>query len=367
MSGCSRLKTQGLPPRTPLGFSPLSGSGGKMLSISFFTRLRLPGRGDKLPFIMDKRTYRLKGYDYSKARAYMVTLKKTPQALPFSVLNPGTKLGLEYTAITHPFVTTITQTFVSYYRGSVAVRRFVIMPDHIHLLLHLNPVPQEEKPNLIAVVKRLLVFLTQAYYAKAGESAPAPFEPYWHDSIAFKPEAVPRMERYIDQNPHRASRRYASDFCKLRNYRAKDGKVWWYYGQLDLVKRPTILAVDCSRKIKPESDLWHHWHHAAARIRSGCAGIGTFMSPCEKMVQQTILSSGGSLIILLPQGITPRWHPGEEMESLCAIGRVLYLTPFEAARTQPSAAELYQRCHAGGGLKELAALLACNAKSPPRE
>lgn len=317
--------------------------------------------------MMSEQTYRLKGYDYSKARAYMVTLKKHASAKPFSELKATRALGLKYTALTNLFITTITHRCVDYFKGTVAIRRFVIMPDHIHLLIHLNPKPGLQRPNLIAVVKIILDFLTEAYIQKEGPTDIPPFLPYWHDSIAFAPEAVARMERYIDQNPHRANLRRATNFCKCRTYQAKDGKTWWYYGNLELVKRPTILAVECSRKIQAESALWGQWQSVASHMTSGCAGIGTFMSPCEKMVQSTILASGGALIILLPQGISPYWHPGEEMEKLCAAGRILYLTPFEAERARPSAATLYQRCHEGGGLKEIIAKIACNISSPPRE
>jgi hypothetical protein len=91
------------------------------------------------------------------------------------------------------------------------------------------------------------------------------------------------------------------------------------------------------------------------------------MSPCEKAVQTTILQNGGSLIILLPQGISPYWHPSAEMETLCAQGRILYLTPFAFNPAQASPSELYKRCHTGGGLKEVIAKIACNISSPPRE
>lgn len=316
---------------------------------------------------MSEQTYRLKGYNYSKARPYMVTLKKHPHAAPFSELKESRALGLRYTDITKSFVATITQRCIEHFQGTVAIRRFIIMPDHIHLLIHLNPKPGLPRPNLVPVVGTIIKFLTEAYIQIKGPCNYPPIDPYWHDSIAFTPDAVERMKRYIDQNPHRANLRKSTDFCKRHTYQAKDGKTWWYYGNLELVKRPTILPVECSRKILPGSELWDAWQRAADYIRSGCAGIGTFMSPCEKMVQSTILSAGGALIILLPEGISPYWHPGEEMEKFCAAGCLLYLTPFEAERARPSAATLYQRCHAGGGLKEIIAKIACNITAPPRE
>jgi hypothetical protein len=241
------------------------------------------------------------------------------------------------------------------------------MPNHIHLLIYLNKLPTAKRTNLIIVVEKCIAFLTEAYHQIYGPTDFQPLNPSWDDAIAFTPEATRRMRQYIDENPFRAHRRQTSDFCKYRTYQAKDGTQWWYYGNLALVKLPTILAVECSRKISPGSPLWNEWQKTAASLTASGAGIGTFMSPCEKAVQSTILQNGCSLIVLLPQGISPYWHPGAEMEALCAQGRILYLTPFAFESAQASASELYKRCHAGGGLKEIMAKIACNIPPPPRE
>jgi hypothetical protein len=315
---------------------------------------------------MSDQRCRLSNYDYSIVRPYMVTLKMHPKAAPLSVLDPASRLGLRHTPLTKPFVSIITTRLARYFKQTISVTRFVLMPNHIHLIIYLNPTDQTPKPNLIVVVEKLICFLTQAYHRIMGETDFAPIDPSWDDSISFTPQAYQRMRAYIDENPRRALLRRASQFCKCRTYRAKDGQRWWYYGDLNLVKRPTILPVECSRKIRPLSPLWEQWRTCAQKIRAGCAGVGTFMSPCEKQVMETILEAGGALIILLPQGISPYWHPGAEMESLCAQGRVLYLTPFAFEAAQPSTATLYQRCHQGGGLKEMMVRLAHNITAPPR-
>ena len=314
---------------------------------------------------MENQRYRLSGYRYSKARAYMVTLKMHPQAEPLSVLAPTTKLGLTYTPLTAPFSDVITKRLTAYFRGGIAVRRFILMPNHIHLLIYITK-NQQHQANLIIVVEKCIRFLTEAYHQICGSTPFPPIQASWDDAIAFTLEAARRMRQYIDDNPFRTYTRKHSNFCKCATYVAKDGQQWWYYGNLSLVKLPTILAVECSRKILPDTPLWQQWQTVAATLTTSCAGIGTFMSPCEKAVQATILQHGGSLIVLLPQGISPYWHPGAEMETLCAQGRILYLTPFPFEAAQPTASLLYKRCHAGGGLKEVIAKIASNIIPPPR-
>ncbi len=317
--------------------------------------------------LMSGQRYRLSDYSYSKARSYMVTLKMHLAAAPLSVLDSSKKSGLRYTTLTKPFISVITKRLLDYFDHTIAVNSFVLMPNHLHLLIHIHRTTNQRQSNLVRVVEKLILFLNEAYKGIYTDVTFDPVQSSWDDSIAFTREAEMRMRRYIKQNPQRALLRSDSSYCKRKTYLAKDGRKWWFYGNFDLVKRPTILAVECSRKICPASPLWNRWQTAAKRITTGCAAIGTFMSPCEKMTQTTILQAGGALIILLPEGISPYWHPGEEMERYCAQGRILYLTPFEHEEARPSAAVLYARCHANGGLKEILSRLACNTPSLPRE
>ena len=113
---------------------------------------------------MQEKRYRLSDYDYTKARAYMVTLKMHPQAEPLSVLAPNTKLGITYTPLTAPFADVITKRLQQYFKGGVSVRRFILMPNHIHLLIYLNKLPTAKRTNLIIVVEKCIAFLTEAYH-----------------------------------------------------------------------------------------------------------------------------------------------------------------------------------------------------------
>lgn len=49
---------------------------------------------------MAQRIYRLKGYNYSKARVYMVTLRLHPNAQPLSILDSEVKNYVVYTPLT---------------------------------------------------------------------------------------------------------------------------------------------------------------------------------------------------------------------------------------------------------------------------
>ena len=86
------------------------------------------------------------------------------------------------------------------------------------------------------------------------------------------------------------------------------------------------------------------------RIGPGGAGVGTFMSPCEKECGNEIFKAGCSLIVLSPEGFAPRWHPTRNKESLCARGRMLFLSLYEPCVARLDNATLYGRCHEMGNL-----------------
>ena len=88
----------------------------------------------------------------------------------------------------------------------------------------------------------------------------------------------------------------------------------------------------------------------AERTGPGGAGIGTFMSPCEKECGNAIFKAGGSLIVLSPEGFAERWHPARSKEALCAEGRMLFLSLYEAQASKLDNATLYRRCHEMGDL-----------------
>jgi REP element-mobilizing transposase RayT len=316
---------------------------------------------------MSLQGYRLKGYNYATARGYMVTLKMHPQAEPLVELDASRKQAYRFTRLTRPFMDAITQRLPAYFHQHVKVEQYALMPNHLHLFIRLLACEDRAPINLIHVVHQLQRFLKEAYQTTTGDTTCAsPIQSQWHDSIAFDKAAVQRLKAYIRNNPKRALQRQTSHFCTYQTGHAKDGTLWRYYGNRALLESPTILPVECSRQIKPETPLWERWQNVARYISIGGAGIGTFMSPCEQMVRETILEAGGALIILLPEGIDGYWHPSERYEHLCAEGRLLFLTPFEPQGKRLDKATLYQRCHLGGGLKELMHKLARNIKPPPR-
>ena len=189
--------------------------------------------------------------------------------------------------------------------------------------------------------------------AGAVSSAPIPpvFERAWHDWIVKKDGQLAAFTRYIRENPERAwlrrvNRQY---FGKVRKASFL-GREWFAYGNLAILDLPMLIAVKGHRATKPGMPEWNALVDSCARIGPGGAGVGTFMSPCEKECGNAIAKAGGKWIVLSPEGFHERWHPPREKERFCAEGRMLFLSLWPPMERQPQNAELYQRCHEIGDI-----------------
>ena len=316
---------------------------------------------------------RLPGFDYKRPFFYMVTVKgarsapgKTGSAaaapqIQFSRLEEGGALA--DTALT-PALRAVIEHFNETWWCIERIRYYVIMPDHIHLIIKMRDV--EGRVSLAVVVRQLLKRLeavSQASLREAGASAspcaaaePQLFEKDWHDWIVKKEGQLATFRRYIAENGRRAwlrreNRRF---FTEVRRVNFA-GCEWRAYGNAAILELPVIEPFQCSRKWAKDGPEWREVMGRAERLGPGGAGVGTFMSPCEKECGNAIFKAGGSLIVLCPEGFGERWHPPRNKEALCAKGRMLFLSLWEASAKRPDNATLYKRCHEMGRLATLGA------------
>jgi hypothetical protein len=318
---------------------------------------------------------RLLGFDYKRPFFYMVTVKgarsapgKTDSAavapqLQFSRLEEGGVLA--DTALT-PVLRAVVEHFHETWWCIEPIRYYVIMPDHLHLIIKMRDV--EGRVSLAVVVRQLIKALERA----AGGDPAKPvlqgalrtpiFEKDWHDWIVKKEGQLATFRRYIAENGRRAwlrreNRRF---FTEVRRVNFA-GREWRAYGNAAILELPVIEPFQCSRKWVKDGSEWREAMGRAGRLGPGGAGVGTFMSPCEKECGNAIFKAGGSLIVLYPEGFGERWHPPRNKEALCARGRMLFLSLWEASAKKPDNATLYKRCHEMGALAAQASLRAINA------
>jgi REP element-mobilizing transposase RayT len=289
--------------------------------------------------------YRLSGFDYTRPFFYMVTLKRLPGLRPLSeIVAPG---RCRMNAVTRAMV----NAFRNFHRecpGVAPVERFTIMPDHVHALVRI--VEDGERPSLLAVVPRLAAVLGGRYSEVTGEAGEV-FDPDWHDWIVKKEGQLETFAHYIRDNPHRAwLRRENRRFFTRLGTLSFAGREWFAYGNPALLELPVLEPFRCSRSWAEGGSEWQEAIACASRIGPGGAGVGTFLSPCEKACGNAIFKAGGSFVVLAPEGFPDRWHPGRAKEALCAEGRMLFLSLWLPQSSRPDNATLHRRCHEMGDL-----------------
>ena len=305
---------------------------------------------------------RLTGFDYSRPMFYMVTIKCHAGVQKLSeIVAPG---KCQMNAITRAMVNCI-RNFHLECEAIAPIECFSIMPDHIHLLIRM--VDRNKTLRAIdggsascggGVSRRILRLETivdllmqalEGRYREVTGLREQVFETGWHDWIVAARGQLAAFTRYIRENPRRAflraeNRRY---FTSVQSV-SFAGREWFAYGNTALLELPVIEPFRCSRKWAKDGAEWREAVGRAERIGPGGAGCGTFMSPCEKDCGNAIYQAGGALIVLSPEGFASRWHPPRNKETLCAKGRMLFLSLWEPCAASLDNTTLYKRCHEMG-------------------
>ena len=333
---------------------------------------------------------RLKGFDYTKPYFYMVTLKRLKGLRPFCEITKekeppkdakGRSCHLSANELTEAFSRVIRE-FHAKWWGLWPIECFIIMPDHLHLLIHIKDTG--DQMALGKYVYQLMKALAVEYWRLTGQDVagrgrphntligkegytsnqsgvlPDPsgntklapiFERDWHDWIVKKDGQLAAFTRYIRENPERAwLRRQNHQYFGAVRKVSFLGREWFAYGNIAILDLPVLVAVKGHRTTKPGSPEWQALVDECARIGPGGAGVGTFMSPLEKECGNAIAAAGGKWVVLSPEGFHGRWHPGWQYEKFCAEGRMLFLSLYPVMDRQPTKQELYHRCHEMGDI-----------------
>lgn len=284
------------------------------------------------------------GWDYKRPYYTMVTLRRREGLrLAFSVLDADSPTGLR----PHPLTQALTRELFrlgATGRDVGTLKPFVIMPDHIHLLIRLRG----GGITLPVYVRILRLSLQKVCRQFTDESGPV-FERNWHDLIVTRRGQLGRVIHYILSNPREALiRRAHPDRFRLStdvtHWSLGDTKVC-AKGDVTLLNAPRLEAVRLSRSLLPGTQAWRDALAPYAAWDPGVTAVGTWWSPAETEARRLILARGGRLIHLCPHGLDRLWHPaGQEAQQLCAAGRLLYLSPYPPQGRRLEPGETRRRC-----------------------
>ena len=138
---------------------------------------------------------RLKGYDYSQNGAYFITICTYQRRCLLSSISVGEGLCALPKNTLSPIGAEVEKTvqFISENDAGVRIDKYVIMPNHIHLIVVLEKTGGDGTPPLQNVIGRLKSYTTNKFGSTLWQRS-------YHDHIIRGEKDYEKIWEYIDKN-----------------------------------------------------------------------------------------------------------------------------------------------------------------------
>ncbi len=211
----------------------------------------------------------------------------------------------------------------------IQILQYVIMPDHIHLILFVKKPINDILGRKIAAFK----VLVNNYFGLSGRGdvfeRGGVFEKGFDDQILKSNRKLDVIYDYLRQNPHRlaARRRFPEYFRKVNNLRICN-RCYQAYGNLMLLRNPFIDAVIIHRRYSDAEvkRYCEEWLHTAF---NGGVLISAFVGPKEKEVRREAENMGAKIILITDKPFGEREKPAKADFMRCEDGKLLILVPLD--------------------------------------
>ena len=168
----------------------------------------------------------------------------------------------------------------------------------------------------------------------------------YHDSLLYGRGQLARMKRYIKENPRRlALKRANRELFRIRQDYAIGPFSCTVLGNIFLAGHPQRQVLQCSRSLTPEQ-IEERRSECLMQAANGAVFITAAISQGEKVIARSLREHGFPLIILLKQGFpkpeSSHYHyfkPQGVYFEACAAGRLLLVEPHAEALERPEVAQ----------------------------
>ena len=295
---------------------------------------------------------RAKWMDYQDSSIILLTLVTTDR-LPLLGKLHGEKIIL--TELGQRVATEIER--IPTYKGAEAIEvyRYVVMPDHVHILLYIHDrLPKHIGRYIywfklkctdayLTISNRLVTRRTTCEHTTDSSSVlgggspskmPYPFSPKYHDRILKGKDQLSHMVRYIQDNPRRlALKRANKDLFRIRQNQQINTIPCTVLGNIFLIEHPLRQVLQCSRRLTQEQ-IDNLKADCLREAADGTVYVTAAISEGEKQIARALREAGFPLIILLEKGFPAPDDPhysyfkpqGVYFEA-CAAGKLLLVEP----------------------------------------
>ena len=256
------------------------------------------------------------------------------------------------------------------YKGAkdIEIYRYVVMPDHIHILLRIHERLPKHLGQYVRWFKRQCDGCLSGGVAPKNEeqeetptadcqllgatppSAPTPdcqslganppsnhttlFAPEYHTRTLSGRNQLTHMARYIDDNPRRlALKRANPDIFRIHQQTDVCGVLCTTLGNMFLAENPMREALHCSRSLT-QAEIDSLKEQCLSHAANGTIYISPAVSEGEKQICRAIREAGFPLIIVLSEGFpapdSPHYKyykPKGVYFEACAAGKLLLIQP----------------------------------------
>lgn len=309
-------------------------------------------------------------HDYYRQGTYMLTLVVEGRLPLFGSLK-GNKADEAYVELS-PLGQAIHDEEIkkiSLYFPQVSVWKLCIMPDHLHLILHVKEnLPKgkhlgqvvagfkggcsrvwnkiKARANAQATVTASTAISPMAALANTreamatgvtvpsvsaeGKNPPTPlFEPGYNDKILFEDEQLENWKAYLDENPVRLwlKKKNPEAFAVMHGMEIA-GRQCNAVGNRFLLSIPDKVAVIVHRRYTDEENarLKEEWLTCGER---GGVLVSAAIAPKEKEVLREAMDRGYRIILLRKNGFPELYKPSGEAFYASVEGRLLQISPWD--------------------------------------
>lgn len=277
------------------------------------------------------RAPRARFHDYRAPGYYFITMTAYNDTMPLSeirypgdeYMHKGSMILPDHTPLGNRVRERLER--ITDYCPLLKIRRFVIMPDHIHFVLNVTKRMEDPIGTHLA---RFSKECSAAYTDLAGlPTFTTLFSPF-DDEIIFNFQQLERSIKYTEDNPRRhLLRRMYPDLFRRYMHVVIGGHEYAAFGNIFLLRNPYLLPVRIHRWWSRE-EFDSYIAQCRKEIDNGAVVISPAIHKVEKEIFRTAINSGRSVIQLRDLGFNNRFKPQGELFDLCAAGRLLMLSPW---------------------------------------
>jgi REP element-mobilizing transposase RayT len=265
--------------------------------------------------------YRFPTRDYRQPAFYMITMSALDRRPRFATCAENRTTLTEDGQLVYDLWRRISKDY-----PQIALSTLVIMPDHLHGIVRVTEHMDKPVGVPLRAFKSQVTSALRKRYANPDLQI---WAPGYHDWAVWRRGSLNAYIHYIRDNPRRyCLRETHPDLFRrindLRHERLPEDETWTGYGNLFLLDKPELQALQVSRRIAPQA-LETLQAEMLECVRNGGVLVSPFISPGEKDIARAALDTGGSVILMKPDGFPPCFKPHGKYFDLCVQGRLLIL------------------------------------------